>query len=144
MPVLYECHPKAKQRRQRLWDLYLIQFIKWGQHPILNYKYSSAVRRQYKKVFGWTLSSEWEYKIDYLEKIVLFGQEPILKPWETELRKRIAVRQRRKEAEQLRYKLAQMVESEATLECQKLGICKRCLQPLIPLMIDCVNCGATQ
>ncbi|BAZ33622.1 hypothetical protein NIES4074_61360 (plasmid) [Cylindrospermum sp. NIES-4074] len=142
LPTLYD--PNDKRFANYLWNQYLIQFVYYGKHPILNYTNSNKIKRKYKDTYGWVLISDWEYKVDYLEKIILFNKEPIIKLWEPNLRKRINERQRRKTAEQLRNRFRLMTDSEAILEAQKLGICWRCFNEIIPMMIDCVRCGAKQ
>jgi hypothetical protein len=142
LPILY--NPKDKRISKFLWDNYLIQFMCFSKHPILNYTNSTRKIRRFKGVYGWALISDWEYKIEYLESIVLFSKEPKIKAWETDLRKRINDRKRREEAKQLQVKFRSLSEEEAKIEARQLGICWRCLKPIIPFMIDCISCGANQ
>lgn len=59
---------QGKPRRQLLWDLYFIQLVKWSE---------------FKTLSGWCLKGGWEYKIDFLEKVYILGQDPesLPKPW---------------------------------------------------------------
>ena len=82
--------PKVKVHRRFLYEQYLIQLIRDQQHPIINYQPSSY--RKYKKVWGWRLCQMWESKVDYLEKLVLFGDEPECKSWEPALKSRLEQR----------------------------------------------------
>jgi hypothetical protein len=141
LPTLYD--PKCKIHRRSLFDDHLIQFIHWTQHPILNYR-SGRRTKSYYDERGWQLCSYWEHKIDYLEKIILFGDEPVFKPWESSLNARISERKRRQDALELKRELAALKESEYKAKCQELNICWQCNQPLVFMMIDCVKCGATQ
>ena len=86
----------------------------------------------------------WEFKIDYLEKIVLFGQEPERKSWEPALKSRLEQRRLRQQKIQLHIKLNQLPIEQRKVETAKLSLCWRCLNPLVFLMIDCLNCGAVQ
>ena len=141
LPSLYD--PKCKIHRRSLFDNHLIQLIHWTQHPVLNYR-SGRRLRSYQNEWGWQLCSYWEHKIDYLEKIILFNREPIIKPWEKSLKARMSERLRREEALNLKRELATLKKEEYKTKCQELNICWRCNQPLIFMMVDCVNCGASQ
>lgn len=85
---------------------------------------------------------DWEVKIDYLEKLVLFDREPEIKTWEADLRRRLADRKRRQESLERKQRLLQMKECDRRRKCAAIGICWKCLQPMAFLMVDCVKCGA--
>lgn len=76
-----------RSHRAELWQKWEIQFINWGEHPIL--RYSNSATRDYKKWRGWTLGQDWEIKIDFLEKVVLFDADPnqLDKPWQEAIAK---------------------------------------------------------
>jgi len=141
-PNFYD--PRCRLHRKTLWDNYLIQFIRWGEHPITTYSHSRTTRREYKDVRGWILVSEWEAKIAYLEHLILFEQEPLIKSWESSLNLRMNERNKRQEKIKLCQKLSMMKDPARKLECASLGVCWRCFQEIIPLMVDCVSCGAPQ
>ncbi|WP_348229637.1 hypothetical protein [Trichocoleus desertorum] len=58
-----------RTHRQRLWDLYKIQLIKW----------ESARRNEH----GWILKGNWEDKIDFLEQVYILDRNPdtLPRPW---------------------------------------------------------------
>jgi hypothetical protein len=85
---------------------------------------------------------DWEFKIAYLESIVLFGVEPSTKQWEPSLKLRIQQRRERQEKIELEKKLRSLPFEQKKQLASQSGICWRCFSPLVPLMIDCVNCGA--
>lgn len=65
---------EGRPRRQLLWDRWLIQFIRWGNHPILNFRNSKKNRREFNKYYrGWTLVSGWEAKINFLEQLIFLS-----------------------------------------------------------------------
>lgn len=64
--------PDAKSTRQQLWSDYMIQLAQWGRHPHANYHH----RSEYRLRNGWRLLPGWEFKIDFLEQIVLFDRKP--------------------------------------------------------------------
>lgn len=76
-----------RSHRQQLWETWEIQLINWGDHPIL--RYSDSAYRHYKKWRGWTVGKDWEIKINFLEKIVLFDADPnqLNKPWQVAIAK---------------------------------------------------------
>ena len=121
LPSLYD--PKNKEHRQRLYDNYLIQFVTWQYHPYANFTRSRKAYRHYSDIYGWRLTRDWEYKIDYLEKIVLFGVEPSFKPWEQDLRRRLSERQQRQEKIDLIERLKSLPLSNRIQECSKLNLC---------------------
>jgi hypothetical protein len=59
-----------RERRQLLWDAWRIQLV----------RYEDRVKKKHQ---GWVLRSNWEYKIDFLEKVVLFDANPygLPMPW---------------------------------------------------------------
>jgi len=79
--------PEKRSHRQQLWEWQMIQLIHWGEHPAI--KYSNSAYREFKKWRGWTLGQNWEIKIDFLEKVVLFGVDPnqLNKPWQVAIAK---------------------------------------------------------
>ncbi|MEW5857398.1 MAG: hypothetical protein AB1861_08455 [Cyanobacteriota bacterium] len=141
LPGLYRMR---REHRSLLWEKYLIQFCTYQQHPILTFSHSRSTKREFKDVWGWRLMKDWEFKIDYLEQIVLFNREPEIKPWESDLRARLLERKRRRDAVELRDKLLAMKESERRVQCRNLNICWNCQQALVFMMIDCVKCGQAQ
>jgi hypothetical protein len=142
LPAIF--NPRIREHRKFLYENYLVQFVTWQQHPYLSFSHSRSVYRELKDLWGWRLVSDWESKIDYLEKVVLFGNEPDIKPWEPALRQRIYQREQRRQKQELALKLAQMNHDDRLAHAAQLGICWRCLTPIIPLMVDCVGCGAKQ
>ena len=142
LPNLY--NPKVRSHREIIYDNYLIQLIAWGQHPILNYRDSKQIRKEYRDIWGWRLCSDWEYKIEYLEQIVLFDKEPTFKHWEPALRDRLYQREQRRKKKELEEKLRSMNEEKRKAASFMLGICWRCFSEILPYMVDCVNCGAVQ
>ena len=83
------------EHRRLLKDLYLISFIRWGEHPILRYQSSRRIRREYG-MSGWTLVGGWEHKIDFLEQVYLLKASPneLGMPWLEAARARHMERQR--------------------------------------------------
>jgi hypothetical protein len=142
LPGLYD--PKNKTHRKPLWDAYKIQFLTWRQHPILDYHSSRRYRRQYKDEWGWSLVSDWEYKIDFLEHLVFTGNEPQQRLWLPALERRIIAREERERKLIEECKISQMTRAEKIKYYQEKGICWRCRSEILPLMIDCVVCGARQ
>lgn len=142
LPSLYA--PRNREHRSRLYDNYLIQFITWQNHPYARFTRSRRAYRHYSDIYGWRLTKDWEYKIDYLEKIVLFGIEPEFKPWEQDLRKRLSERHQREEKLKFRIYLERLPVAERIQECHKLSICYRCFNPILLMMVDCINCGCVQ
>jgi hypothetical protein len=122
LPILYS-NPKNKIISNYLWNKYLIQFIYFGKHPILRYTSSKKTEKAFKNNYGWTLVSDWEYKIEYLEKIILFNQEPLFKPWEEKLLNRINERKTREEIKRLQNRLLKLDWKERVIECEQLDIC---------------------
>lgn len=137
-------NPKVRSHREIIYNNYLIQFITWSQHPILNYSRSKAVWREWSDLWGWRLCSDWEYKIEYLEQIILFDKEPSFKHWEPALRDRLYQREQRRKKKELEEKLKLLKDIERKEQAANLGICWRCFSPIIIYMVDCVNCGAEQ
>lgn len=142
LPNLYD--PKNRSHRTSLWDAYKIQFVTWRQHPILDYYSSRCYRQRFKDIWGWSLVSGWEWKIDFLEHLVLTGKEPTRRPWMPALEERMADREERIRRINLEAFLFSMPQADRIKYCQKHGICQRCKNTILPLMIDCVKCGATQ
>ena len=138
LPSLYW---RERTHRQFLFDNYLIQFIHWCPYP--NYSYRSR-RRKDGDDWGWQLCRDWEFKIAYLESLVLFNKEPAVKFWEPALNSRIAVRKERQAKLELDKELRSMKEQERRLRAASLNICWRCYQPITFMMVDCVSCGAMQ
>jgi hypothetical protein len=134
LPSLYS---PDRIHRQYLWDNYLIQFIHWCEYPDFRRR-----RRRRDEVWGWQLCRDWEFKIAYLESIVLFGIEPDTKQWEPALKLRMQQRREREEKIRLEKSLRSLPFEQKKQLASQSGICWRCFSPLIPLMIDCVNCGA--
>ena len=137
LPALYD--PKIKEHRRILFEEHLIQFIRYQQHPILDFYYSRSVYRQYGDSWGWRLCNDWEYKIEYLENLILFEKE-IPKKWEPQLKPRLE--QRRQRGEKLK-QIEDMKKAEGMEHRHKaslLGICSNCFVPMIPFMIDCLVC----
>ena len=142
LPILY--NPKDKRISSYLYNNYLIQFTSFCKHPILNYTSSRKIMKEYQYYYGWRLVSDWEFKIDYLEKLILFNQEGTTKAWEKNLLSRINKRENQEKLELLKKKFRTMTDLECMIECEKLEICWRCFQPILKLMVDCVQCGAKQ
>ncbi len=138
LPNLYK--PEIRSHRKRLYENYLIQFIKYQQHPAINY--SRRYYRDYKKIWGWRLTNDWEYKIDYLEKVIIFGYEPEFKHWEPALRSRIEQRRLREERIRLHQELRQLPSEKMKAKAREKGVCWCCANPIVFMMVDCVNCGA--
>lgn len=137
LPSLYSAN---RHHRQELFDKYLIQLIHWCEYPGSNHR-----RRRYKEeVWGWQLCRDWEFKIAYLESIVLFKTEPSHKYWEDGLRDRMKARQEEAEQKEFRNSFFAMRESERKIIAQEKGICFKCASPIIPLMVSCLNCGTDQ
>jgi hypothetical protein len=69
----------AKPHREELWSNYMIQLVQFGKHPHAHYHRRSEFRKKY----GWRLLPDWEVKIDFLEKITLFNNNPddLPQPW---------------------------------------------------------------
>lgn len=122
--------------RQELFERHLIQFIYWTEYP--GYSYRS--RRRGKEIYGWQLCRDWEFKIDYLESIVLFGIKPEYRRWEAGLRDRM----RQREERAVRKEFLGLPEKQRKIEAKKQGICFRCATPIAFLMIDCTHCGSVQ
>ncbi len=61
----------ARARRQMMWDAWRIQLVRWVSSDRVG------------KHAGWVLRFRWEYKIDFLEKVVLFDANPyqLNMPW---------------------------------------------------------------
>ena len=68
--------------RSQLWSDYMIQFVKWGDHPY-SHHHSGREARRYGKILGWRLTLGWEAKIDFLEQVVLLNRAPedLPQPW---------------------------------------------------------------
>ena len=136
LPSLYW---KDRTHRQFLFDNYLIQLIHWCPEPDFSYR-----RRRKDDDWGWQLCSYWEFKIAYLESIVLFDVEPAIKFWEPELKSRMAARAERQAKLELEKELRSLPKELVKLKCASLGICYRCFNPIITYMVDCISCGAIQ
>lgn len=134
--------PKGRSHRKHLYNEYLIQFVVWQQHPITFFKKSAC--KKYEKEWGWRLTNDWEYKIDYLEHLVLFNKEPEFKHWESALKQRLYLRKEREKKKRLEEKLRSLPELERKIFAAKSNICWRCFSPIAMLMVDCINCGANQ
>lgn len=176
--------PEWRQRRQQLWNTWKIQFIRWGKHPRLHF----TGGRDPSGWRGWTLVSEWEFKIDFLEHLILLDSDRP-QPWIPILEQRLEERllaqaqeeratffwvlrpdrgwtadrlhQERKrralltDAEKLEEDVSwinvrvQELRSEIhqkeihRLELIQQGFCGYCKAPIIPLMMDCLKCGAS-
>ena len=131
---------RDRTHRQALFDNYLIQFIHWCPYPDFSYRR----RRKCDDEWGWQLCREWEAKIDFLEQIVLFNGEPLIKTWEPALTLRIAARAEREVKLKLDKEFSFMKEQERRTKATSLNICWRCYEPMVFMMIDCVSCGAVQ
>lgn len=142
LPSLYD--PKDRTHRTPLWDVYKIQFVTWRQHPILDYCSSRRYRREFQNIWGWVLVSDWEFKIDFLEHLVFTGKEPTKRLWLPALEQRMADREERLKRINLGAFLNSMPRAERLKYCEEHGICWRCRSAILPLMIDCVQCGARQ
>ncbi|QSJ17712.1 hypothetical protein JYQ62_02195 [Nostoc sp. UHCC 0702] len=140
LPNLY--NPTVRFHREYLFDNHLIQFIHWTRHPVLRYHSSRSYTREFKKTWGWQLCREWEHKINYLENLLLFGTQTA-KPWETDLMQRMQAREQRKQKLILKAELLALPKIERMQKIALLNICWRCYEPILPLMVDCVSCGAT-
>jgi Rps23 Pro-64 3,4-dihydroxylase Tpa1-like proline 4-hydroxylase len=106
--------------------------------------YSRRRRRKYDDDWGWQLCREWEAKIDFLEQVVLFDKEPIVKTWEPALKLRITNRIEREAKLKLDKELRSLAKHERKLKAASLNICWRCYQPIAFMMVDCLNCGDIQ
>lgn len=137
LPSLYW---KDRTHRQYLFDNYLIQFIHWCPYPDFSYRR----RRKDDEDWGWQLCRDWEFKIAYLESLVLFDIEPATKFWEPALKSRMAARAERQAKLALEKELRSLALEKAKLKCANLGICYRCFNSIIAYMVDCVSCGAIQ
>ena len=140
LPTLYG---KSRKHRQELFDNYSIQFIHWCVYPEFAYSYRRR-RRAKNEFWGWQLCRDWEFKIAYLESIVLFEVEPETKFWEPALKSRMAARRERERLKQLEIKLRTLAPEERKKLAKQENICWRCHYDIVPLMLDCVVCGATQ
>ncbi|MBW4648943.1 MAG: hypothetical protein KME06_09595 [Kastovskya adunca ATA6-11-RM4] len=124
-----------RTHRQALWDAYKIQLIIWDNHPR---------RYQYQ---GWNLKGNWEFKIDFLEQIYIFGKDPDFLPkiWlEKWQRKQEQKRQKEAEREERwrQYHIKRQEEqNERMRQRVKENRCPHCGIPQIALMLDCLNCG---
>jgi hypothetical protein len=135
--------PEARSHRQELWDAWQLQLMSWGEHPILRYARSRSTYREFKKWKGWTLQADWQVKIDFLEKVILFNADPdqLEKPWVA------AIAAAREERDSWKTELErQRVEQERLRSLSRLdrfnqGLCPWCTSPMIALMMDCVSCG---
>jgi len=137
LPSLYW---RDRTHRQFLFDNYLIQFIHWCPYPDFSYR----CRRKDDDDWGWQLCRDWEAKIDFLEKIVLFDREATIKTWEPALKLRMVARAEREAKLKLHKELRTMKQEERRLKAASLNICCRCYEPIAFMMIDCLNCGAIQ
>lgn len=81
------CTPKGRDQRQLLWDTWKIQIIRFGEHPVLEYKHDRLTRRAFRNDKGWRLLPGWEYKIDFLEQVYILGRDGdrLPKPWQDAL-----------------------------------------------------------
>lgn len=123
---------EGRELRATLWDRWLIQLIRWGDHPILYFRNSRATRREFKHERGWILVNGWEAKIDFLEKLVLFevDEDTLPKPWQPLALARIQERE------------AQRIQRKGSaLERLNIGLCPHCGAVQITLMMDCPTCG---
>lgn len=128
---------EGRSMRRELWDRWMIQLIRYGGHPVLDFYSSRAHRRAYNKDRGWRLASGWEHKIDLLEQVIILSRDPstFSKPWQAELVKRVEERRAKYQGEHDRvYTL--FAERAAA------GRCWSCETPIVPLMWDCPNCRA--
>ncbi len=82
-----------RTRRQVLWDAYKIQLIKWVKF-----------RRNDQ---GWRLKSNWEDKIDFLERVYILNQNPdeLPRPWLDKYEKAQRLKQRNQKFVDLEYRL---------------------------------------
>ena len=146
-----------------------MQLIRWGEHP--SGQYSRRNAREFSDLRGWTLLHDWEVKINFLEQWVLFDRDPkmIARPWLPGLKRRI--RERHYEEQQRRWKLPaerlrqehefrESLSKEELAEVDRVqfeqwmffkrakkdvliahGRCPHCRVEIVPLMLDCLNCG---
>lgn len=137
LPALYL--PKHKEHRRFLFDEHLIQFIRYQQHPVLDFCHSRRVHRQFGDSWGWRLCNDWEYKIQYLENLILFGKEAP-KKWEPQLKSRLEKYKEREQKLKELEELKQMEIAERKTKANSLGLCSNCFASMIPFMVDCLIC----
>lgn len=119
--------PESQAIRQKLWSKYMIQVVRWGQHPY-NYYHSD---REYRKVYGWRLNLGWEVKIDFLEQVTLFNRNPedLPQPWRRDIWEAVLNRQSRiAQVQQERVERQQRIKQRQEEEL-KAGGC--------PINFDC-------
>ena len=146
--------------RSLLYLNYQIQFISYRLLPVVNYWSQRRLEDEFgEEVFykrGWCLVSDWEFKIDFLEQLILLrrAEKDIPKIWLPRLEKRISNRKAREkqlEEERInpelrRLRLEQEAKEKREKEKQRRlikylnGNCGWCDAPVIPLMLDCPSC----
>lgn len=123
---------EGRKLRSLLWDAWLIQFIRWGDHPILSFRNSRANKRSFSDERGWILVNGWESKIDFLEKVILFDEdaETLPKPWQALVIARMDERE-----------IKRIKTRGSASERSMNNLCPHCGAAQIPFMMDCLNCG---
>lgn len=128
--IFYE-QERGRYLREELWQKWQIVLISWGQHPILYSRCSRVNRNFFGDACGWTLVIDWESKIDFLEKLVLFDldENNLSRPWRESMRLRAIER-----------KTKRIIRSGSPSERLELGLCPHCGRPQVVLMVDCPSC----
>ncbi|MGB3532125.1 MAG: hypothetical protein WBA13_01265 [Microcoleaceae cyanobacterium] len=144
LPFTYSA--SGRQARSLLYLDHKIQFISYRYHPALRYWSDRRLRHEFgREVFekrGWCLVSDWEFKIDFLEQLVLFNQETECL-WLPRLEARISQRENR-ERERIRAaELRDELVRKTNIERYLSGFCPHCLTPVVPLMLDCPSCKSS-
>lgn len=148
---------KGIRARSLLWLNYRIQFISYQLLPVVNHWSENRLMREFgEDVFfdcGWYLVSDWEFKIDFLEQLVLLNREEkdIPKLWISNLERRLKQRgikadPDRDDRETERIKIAEeAIEQKQKAKDKRLqsylnGFCGWCGEPIVSLMFDCPKC----
>lgn len=82
-----------RNRRQLLWELYKIQLIRWVKFN--------------RKEQGWKLKTNWEYKIEFLEKVYILNRDPVRLPmhWLDKYERAKQLKERKEKLAHLKYRL---------------------------------------
>lgn len=141
LPFAYSA--SGRELRSLLYLNYKIQFISYRVHPVTNYWSKRRILEQYnREVFykkGWMLVSDWEFKIDFLEKVILLNsdRDSLEKMWLPRLERRIQARENERSQKELKKQIAAMDRYSRYLA----GYCPNCNSQVVALMLDCPNCG---
>lgn len=141
LPFVYSA--SGRQARSLLYLNHKIQFVSYRLLPVVNYWGEKRLKGEFgKEVFyrrGWCLVSDWEYKIDFLEQMILFNQSSD-RLWIPRLEARMATRAEREQQRQFDRRRKDELAKKTKVERYLAGYCPHCSVPVVSLMLDYPSC----